>query len=204
MRADGTVRGIPHRDEDGHAVTTPDDSGQIHSDFALQQLPSRRRRTPLLVAAAAFGALILMVGTGLGVWLVMRPKAATPATAPSAAGALEVTGVITLKRGQFVWLSQSSPTCEGLQGYADIRPGAQVTVTDAAGKVIAVGSVDVGTAQGITAPDANGLQRATTCVLPFRVTGVPHGVGPYGVEVSHRGVLHYDEAKLGGLELGFS
>lgn len=48
------------------------------------------------------------------------------------------------------------------------------------------------------------MHRASTCAMPFKVSGVPRGVGPYGVEVAHRGVLRYDEGHLAVLRLGFS
>jgi hypothetical protein len=148
-----------------------------------------------------------MTGTGFAVWFFMRPETSTTtATASSSAAApaaITVIGAVTLQRGQFVWNSQAAG-CQGLSGFADIRPGTQVTVTDASGKVVAVGSLDQGTAEGIT--EEGGLSRATSCSLPFKVSGVPRGAGPYGVEVSHRGVLHYPERDLDtqALTLGFS
>jgi len=80
--------------------------------------------------------------------------------------------------------------CYGTGGYGDIREGAAVTVTDAAGTTIALGSV-------------TGSQYTPRgCLLTFAVAGVPSGEGFYGVEISHRGVVQFDEAALRvGVEL---
>ncbi len=195
------------------AMTTPHDAPQQFGHPSTWPTPAespappapRPRRTGLIAAAVA-GVLALMAGTGVSVWLLTRPDAAAPAAASSAAAsATEVTvrGVVTLQQGQFSWNSEQDPTCQGWKGFSDIRVGAQVTVTDAAGKVLAVSSLDVGQAKGIAA-GADGMKRATTCELAFRVAGVASGQGPYGVEVSHRGVLRYDEGRLSAVTLGFS
>lgn len=146
-----------------------------------------------------------MVGTGFGAWLFMRPEttpAAVSASASPTAGMLEATGVIVLNRGQFVWHSTGDPTCEGLNGFADIRAGTQVAVTDASGKALAVDELEQGVALDITT-EADGMHRAASCELRFKVTAIPPGVGPYGVEVGHRGVTRYDEHDLATLRLGF-
>lgn len=154
-----------------------------------------------IAALAIVGVLVLMAGTGLGVWHATRPDATKPAApAPSV---LDVAGTVTLKLGQFTWNSVGEPTCQGWQGFADVAAGAQVTVTDASGKTLAVGAVGAGTAQGITTL-TDGSHRADSCLLPFKVAGVARGVGPYGVEVSHRGVLRYNEGDLAALKLGFN
>lgn len=166
---------------------------------AVAPTPKRFRAA---IIAAAIIVLGLMAGTGLAVWLLTRPDPA-PAPAPANPATLEATGMVTLQHSQFRWNGRADPTCMGWQGYDDIRGGAQVTVTDASGKVLVVGSLDPGTAIGITT-EANGLPRAEQCTIPFKVAGIPRGVGPYGVEVSHRGVLRYNESDLSGLMLGFS
>lgn len=190
-------------------MTTPQDAPQFgHPSTwptpAEQPTPAPRTRRIGLIAAVAAGALALIAGTGVSVWLLTRPDAATPAAASSASATeVAVRGVVTLRLSQFSWNSEQDPTCQGWKGFDDIRVGTQVTVTDATGKVLAVSSLDVGQAKGIAA-GADGTKRATTCELAFHVLGgVTGGLGPYGVEVSHRGVLRYNEAQLSALALGF-
>lgn len=188
---------FPHTPEQQH----PEQPGAVQ--FVAQPAPPKPKRAGMIALAAA-GVLLLMAGAGLGVWYVTRPDA-TPSAAAGAASpsTLDVTGVITLQRGQFTWNSVDDPTCQGWKGFEDLRAGAQVTVTDAAGKTLAVGAISAGTAQGITT-EADGMHRAGSCMLPFKAAGVARGAGPYGVEVAHRGVLRYNEGDLGGLMLGFS
>jgi hypothetical protein len=166
--------------------------------------PPKRRSA--LIVAAALGVLALIAGTGLAVYLLGRPDAATPATAPSASSSAPFTaaGTLHLKRGEFSWNSVQDPTCQGLGGYSDLRAGTQVLVTDATGKKLAVGALAAGRAGDFTT-DSDGTQRVGSCALDFAVAGIPRGVGPYGIEVSHRGVQNYTEAQLDrGVTLGFN
>lgn len=179
--------------------------------FTLQQMaqsastrpaPHRQRGRAPLVAGIVAGAVVLMLATGAGVWWVMRPdRNAAAGVDVASSGNMLVAGVIRLRIGQFAWNSKADPTCYGWKGFDDIRGGAQVTVTDDAGKVLAVGKVDTGTAEGIT-DEPDGTHRADSCALPFRVS-VSRGHGPYGVEISHRGVLHYEEGNTATIALGF-
>lgn len=154
-----------------------------------------------LIAVLVLGVLVLMAATGLGVWIFTRPDTtAAPATSPSAPPSVDVAGTVVLKQGQFTWNSVGDPTCQGWKGFEDIQGGASVTITDAGGKALLVGSLGRGTAQGITT-ESDGMHRAGSCELPFIVSGVPGGVGPYGVEVSHRGVVHVNEGQLGSVQL---
>lgn len=183
-------------------MTAPQDSPAYTPTPDLSPVPPPPARRGIgLLAGVVVGVLILMAATGLGVWLAVKPDTKAPAAQP-AASALEVTGMVTLKHEQFRWGGRADPTCMGWQGFDDVRGGAQVTVTDASGKVLVVGSLDTGTATGITT-EANGLPRAELCLIPFKVTGIPRGAGPYGVEIAHRGILRYAEGNLGGLQLGF-
>jgi hypothetical protein len=88
-------------------------------------------------------------------------------------------------------MSKSGIPCAGSGGYDDIDEGAQVTVTDQAGTVLAVSRL----ISGVTVKDPE-YEHLTTCMFSWSVLGVPAGRGPYGIEVAHRGVLHYDEARL--------
>jgi hypothetical protein len=67
-------------------------------------------------------------------------------------------------------------------GYDDIQSGAQVTVKDESGTVIALGALDPGHSDDV-------LSR--TCVFGFVAADVPGGKSFYTVEVAHRGELKY-------------
>lgn len=73
-----------------------------------------------------------------------------------------------------------------IPGYEDVREGANVTVTDASHKTIALGSLGAGHSDGFQ----------LSCIYRFVVTDVPAGLKFYGVEVSHRGSLQYTDAQL--------
>ncbi|GGW66959.1 hypothetical protein GCM10010340_51360 [Streptomyces griseoloalbus] len=79
--------------------------------------------------------------------------------------------------------------CSGTGGYSDIDFGTQVNVTDAAGTLVAVGSLGFGE------------KTELGCEFPFTVDDVTPGSKFYTVEVSHRGGLTQteDELRAGGL-----
>lgn len=82
------------------------------------------------------------------------------------------------------------PICGGLQGFADINEGAQVTVRDAGGAVLALGRLERGEWQTDTGE----------CRFEIKVPGVPDGEDFYQVEVAHRGsiTVNNQEAKTTG------
>ncbi|MFK4146861.1 hypothetical protein [Streptomyces sp. NPDC004065] len=86
----------------------------------------------------------------------------------------------------------SGETCSGTGGYSDIDFGTQVTVTDAAGTLVATGSLGLGreTEQG--------------CEFPFTVDDITPGSKLYTVEISHRGGLTKTEDELRAGRLGFT
>lgn len=115
-----------------------------------------------------------------------RPLTATPTPAPTVAPtvALEtIRGTMTLGLdGAQVTFNQGGSTCVGKGGFDDIRPGAQVRVTDGSGQVLAVGQLD---GPGVVAEG---------CVFSFSVQVPPADF--YTVEVSHRGGLTYSRAEM--------
>lgn len=135
----------------------------------------------LLAAAAAVGASALS-GDQDG-----------PPPAPPAAPTIVVSGSLVLTLPHFTW-SSSSGTCWGDGGFADIRGGAPVAVTDAAGTVIAMSELRPGL------PTVSG-DRASECTFGITVIDVPAGGKFYGVEVSHRGAVRFAEADLGQVHL---
>lgn len=81
--------------------------------------------------------------------------------------------------------------CEGDGGYSDITTGGVVTVSDASGTIVAVGSIKVG------APTA------AECTLFFEVTDVP--ASPfYQIEVTNRGLVTFTDAQARGGEVMLS
>jgi hypothetical protein len=75
--------------------------------------------------------------------------------------------------------------CEGEGAFGDVHSGAQVTVTDAGGTVIALGTLGQGKLHG------EGI-----CQWQFAVSNVPVGKDFYGVEIAQRPRLNYPESDL--------
>lgn len=80
-------------------------------------------------------------------------------------------------------------SCEGRDGYDDIRAGAQVTVKDENGTVIATGRLEGG--QQVEVPSAT----LYICEFGFQVD-VPADKSFYAIEVSHRGEITYSRAEM--------
>lgn len=87
----------------------------------------------------------------------------------------------------------AAESCIGTGGYRDINAGATVTVYDATGKVVAVGSLGEGTRDS----------GAIYCRFPFSIPEVPDNSDFYSVEVSHRGEVTFpaDRARNGDVHL---
>jgi hypothetical protein len=140
--------------------------------------PSRLPKYLTILAAV----LVLLTGAVL-VLVALTPAGGSPANF-FGLGNFRVSGSVTLTdsyaRGQQAFEGQALPTddCWGSGGYADIKRGTQVTVTDANGKVIALGQLGGGRVSG------------TACVLLFALD-VPAGQDFYGVEIAHRGAVRY-------------
>jgi hypothetical protein len=75
-------------------------------------------------------------------------------------------------------------SCTVKDGYEDLRSGASVAVTDAAGDVVAVGAL----------VDIEATQR--TCRFAFDVPGVPEGSPTYGIEVGQQAMVMYPRSRL--------
>lgn len=87
--------------------------------------------------------------------------------------------------------------CEMSGGYSDIKSGAQVVVTDAGSKTLALGALGPGKLL-LPNNDDTPLYKwvARRCVFPFSVANVPAGQQFYGVEVSHRGRVQYPADRI--------
>lgn len=157
--------------------------------------PARRpKRWRLVLAGAA--VIVLVAAAVLVTLLVTRPKQQPTPAAPPAP--FTVTGAIVvpadiLSSGQAV-----GESCATDDGYGDIQAGAQVTVKDAAGTVVAVGRLQAGTVADLYGEGDMPalLGYASKCTFAFNVTNVPAGQQIYSVEVSHRGELRYDRDQL--------
>lgn len=150
--------------------------------------PGRPRwLVPVLVGAAV---LVLALG-GVATWALLRtPGGTTPvaAAATPSAGTISVNGEITGYVGSGWKLNAD---CGYLLDYDDVATGAQVRVTDPAGRVVAVSQLRAGTVR------EGEFVGTRICGLPFNVQ-VPAGLGIYGIEVSHRGVVSFPESALVG------
>lgn len=80
-------------------------------------------------------------------------------------------------------MSDGDPCDMGERFRDELRAGAQVVVTDPAGKTIGVGQLK------------SGKIEAGSCVLPFEAA-VPAGAGIYGITVANRGPVQFPEARL--------
>ena len=76
----------------------------------------------------------------------------------------------------FPSLQMVGSACEGTGGYADISPGAQVTLKDGDGKVLGTTQLQMGSGS------------TSSCTFKFSIDSVPE-VPFYSLEVSHRGAI---------------
>lgn len=169
-------------------------------------VPSQRGPGGALIAILVVSGVILLVMAGAATWLGFRPGgmfASTPSStvalppvepspspSPSDAGPIEVEGVLLLSGAQYTTVSDTDNTCYGVGNYDGLQGGTQVTVSDANGKIVAVGELDTGTTDG-----------QSDCSLHFAVTDVPEGVGPYGVTIGRLTPLHYAEGSTTNLRI---
>jgi hypothetical protein len=129
---------------------------------------------------------VLALGAVAAVVLVLiAGSEADPHAPPSPAAALTVDGSVTVVGGHPQVQTENELTCTGGGGFDDIRQGAQVVVTDAAGKTIALAQLDAGS-----------WKRDVGCIFLFTVPDVPGGEKFYGIEVSHRGRVQYSARQL--------
>lgn len=154
--------------------------------------PAPRRRPGWLVPAIIGGAVavvLLVAAVGALFWTLGQRDAQAPAAgAPSAAATFPVRGSLQLDAPRGLAVGDE---CNGSGGYRDIRSGAQVTVTDGTGAVLALGQLTMGVVS--SHPVISG---GKVCAFSFTVDSVPTGKGIYGIEVSHRGVVRFEEAAL--------
>lgn len=114
---------------------------------------------------------------------------AAAATSSAPTGPFTIVGVMTLVDSYTA--GSGGIGCQGSGGYSDMRPGAVATASDAAGTIVAVGSIKVGgeTEKG--------------CQLFFEIPDVPQSAF-YQIEVSNRGLVTFTEEEARGGEVMLS
>lgn len=144
----------------------------------------RRSRWPLLAGGLAVLVMLAAGAAVAGIAMARRDARASATATPSSTlgQTMNVRGAVKLRVGQYFAAGNS---CAGDGGYRDLAPGAQVTVTDETGKILAVGRITTGAGSATSG-----------CTLLFEVDNVPRGAAFYGVEVSHRGRIQKTEAAI--------
>jgi hypothetical protein len=148
--------------------------------------PARaRNNVPIIVAIAIVG--VLVVG-GLVILLSNRsqPAVHNQAQTHTLNGTVSLTDVGDLTLGTSPSIGGTDGNCYGTGGYSDMAEGADVTVKDGAGKILATGSLGGGT--------GSISNFASSCSFEFTVQ-VPDA-DFYTVEVSHRGGVNFSHADL--------
>jgi len=151
----------------GMALTSPEPTEP-------QPAAPPRRRGLSSVAVAVIGIMVL---GAVGVIYYRHAHATFKVTGTMTIGGIQGTDILTGLAG----------SCEGTGGYDDLAPGAQVVLTDASNRTLAIGSVGYGT--GSVLGDK-------TCTLPFEVDKVPAGKKFYGLQIGHRSAVQYTEAEI--------
>lgn len=102
---------------------------------------------------------------------------------------LTVSGYLDLISGS---IYDRGRACTGADGYGDLTEGAQVTVYDASGTKIALGSLEEGD-RIVT----KGLMNPDPCRFNFTITDVPAEGSIFSIEVTSRGQIDFskDEAQ---------
>jgi hypothetical protein len=139
------------------------------------------------VKRVAIAALVVLGVAGCGgSGPAAAPVTVTKAPTSSGPATFSASGYIDVDPPGYN--ARKGARCYSDSGYDDVRKGAQVTVSDPQGAVVAVGHLGVGHRS------AGGY--AAYCRFRFTVDGIPDGLPLYSVEVSHRGALTYDEAQM--------
>lgn len=137
-----------------------------------------------LVVLAALAAVLVVLLPTAQPDPVMSPAPQMAISSSAPAAPLTINGEVVLEVTFDSVKSGDWPSCSGVGAYADLASGAQVVVTDAAGKTIGLGRLDAG------------VRRERGCVFFFKVSGVPAGGEFYGVEIVRRGRVQYSVAQL--------
>lgn len=148
-----------------------------------------------VIIGGSIAAVVLVIFVG---WiLISRHRAALSNSLGSLTNSTNtITGTMSLKDSAFGGLT-SGTACTGSDagsGYGDINQGAQVTVSNNSGSILALSSLDAGSADG-----------SGNCVFNFTVQSVPYS-SFYQIEVTHRGNVDYSYQQLSsqGFSMGMT
>lgn len=110
------------------------------------------------------------------------------AAAPKTPATISVRGQLILSDMPSRIASLGQSTCSGSGGYADLTAGAQVVISDDAGKTLTITRLDDGEPSSADDPEGR-------CTFPFSGT-VPAGKGFYSITVTHRGAVKFSELDM--------
>lgn len=176
---------------------------KLDAVITFYKVKSARRRTvktpPMNLRGATAQRTIAAVVLAAAL-AACSSSAATPPAAPTshappthtAPSTVALVGSMSLTTAES-WTSGGhlnvGDRCRSEAGYDDIAPGAEVVISDDAGRTLA-----------ITQLGAGHISQGFNCRFPFR-TRVPAGKGFYGIEVTHRGVIKFPERAIGHVVL---
>ena len=132
----------------------------------------RRRQRQFVLVVALVGVIV-----GVSAWALTR------LSQPLGTSSIHVSGTVTLV-DEGVTRFKDQP-CSGTGGFADLRNGAEVLITDSTGAYLTVAYLESG----------HGVALSNNCVFSFS-TKVPAGLGMYGVKVTHRETKPVSEEQL--------
>jgi hypothetical protein len=149
----------------------------------------------LVVALAAGGltAFLLLRGGDGGDETAADGTSSSTTTSNSSEPAepevMTVQGVINNQIGDYYYIG-NGPKCDA---EGDVSKGAQVTVYDASGAAIGIGSLEAG--------EEMDLGSGYGCVFPFVIEDVPAEGSIFSIEVSHRGRVNFTKGEASSLAL---
>jgi len=174
----------PTRHWDGQKWLKWDGTSWCPEPAQLPRRPLRNPRRPQLVTAKiSDGGTIALIVLAASWWVA--------GTCFIHKSYLPVSGTLTLTDTPFVGAVRDSP-CVGTGGFSDIAPGASVVVADEHGTILGTGALGAGTIN------------FRYMRFHFHHHRREAGHSFYGVTVSHRGAVQFQEDRLGdvGLTLG--
>lgn len=127
------------------------------------------------------------------------------AAASKSADPVTVVGSVTVKRasimtedgpGTVCWTDGNAPAFGSPSPYDDVKAGAQVVITDASGKTLALGKLGDGTAVGASSETAD-------CRFDFTIYDVPGGSSFYGIKVGTEQSQQFPAAALPSAAVSF-
>lgn len=144
---------------------------------------------PEFVIAAGVMVSVAMMVAAVFVFDGLRGLTGKPDTTFMVVGQMQVSG-----SSSNLAFGNSVAECRGKAGFDDLREGAQVVVTNAAGRTVAIGHL--GTGKSATTGGGDSVVRLVACTFPIKVEDVPDGENFYGITVTHRGTQQYTREQL--------